>query len=74
MLVPHFVSTNQQPGFYIIGASIVSIQSMHKTSKLIIAKIYDNNTMLPGKRPSMIMLASEICKFTQNSRSVPTTY
>ena len=42
---------------------LVNNQSVHKTSKSIIAKIHPNNTILPRKRPSMDSLASEISKF-----------
>ena len=45
----HFVTSGQQPGFFISGTSEVSTQGIYKTSNSIIAKIHPNNTILPGK-------------------------
>ena len=44
--------------------STVNTHILHKTSKSIIAEAHPNSTMLPGKRTSMIILVSEICKFS----------
>ena len=61
----HFVSSSQQPGFFISGTSEVSTQGIYKTSNSNIAEIHPNNTILPGKSPCMIILVSEIGKFAQ---------
>ena len=55
----YFASANQQPSFSICGTSAVNTQSVHNTSKSIIAEIHPNDTILLGKRPSMAILASE---------------
>ena len=42
----------------------LNIESVHKTSKAMIAEIHTNNTILPGIQPVIVILAFEICKFT----------
>ena len=65
MFFKHFVTSGQQPGFFISGTSEVSTQGIYKTSNSNIAEIHPNNTILPGKSPCMIILVSEIGKFAQ---------
>ena len=61
----HFVNSSQLPGFFISGILEVNNQGIHKISNSIIAEIHLNNTKIPGKRPSMVNLVSQIGKFAQ---------
>ena len=61
----HFVSSSQQPGFFISGTSEVNTQGIDETSNSIIAEIHPSNTILPGNSPSIVILVSEIGKFDQ---------
>lgn len=49
----YFVTENQVPGFSINGILIVNTQSIHKTTKSIIAEIHPNIVLLSRKRLHM---------------------
>ena len=66
VLFTHFVRANQQLGFFISETSTVNTQSVHKTSKSVIAEMNLTNTTSPVKRPSVAILTSEIFKFAQD--------
>ena len=66
VLFTHFVCANQQLGFFISETSTVNTQSVHKTSKSVIAEMNLTNTTSPVKRPSVAILPSEIFKFAQD--------
>ena len=66
VLFTHFVRANQQLGFFISETSTVNTQSVHKTSKSVIAEMNLTNTTSLVKRPSMAILPSEIFKFAQD--------
>ena len=70
----HFVETNEEPGFSINRTLTVNTHSVHEIIKAKIAEIHQNNTILPGKRPSMAILPSESYKITQILWSTFFTY
>ena len=64
VLLIHFVSANQQPGFTTNKTSTVNTEGEHETSKSS-TKCTPIMLYHPEKKPSMAILASEICKFAQ---------
>ena len=65
VFLTHFVGAHQESSFSINGTLNVNTQSVQEKIKLKIAKIHPNNTILSGKKPSMAILRSEICKIDQ---------
>lgn len=54
-----FFSYESTAWFLEKGAKHANTKSEHKSSKSIGAEIHLSNTIFPGKRPSMTILASE---------------